>query len=427
MLASDTTFQLLAPMREALVMTIASILGPALDVLFVVFGAVLAFYALYLVVLVVAALFHRDRPEAAGRPGEAHSRIVALIPAHDEETLIARTVASLEAQSYPRELFDVVVIADNCTDGTAEAAAVAGARVLVRNEPDLRGKGQALRWAIERILAEPTPPDAVVIVDADSVADPELLARLVERLEGGAEAIQGESLLSNEGSPDAPLRAAAFLLINRARPTGRFVLHLPAALAGNGMLFSRRVLVEHPWSAFTSAEDVEYGLRLRIAGVDPVFARGAIVRSSAAPHSGAAEQQQLRWEGGKLHLARTYVPRLVAAAVRERRPSLLDAALEVSVPPVGFVAAGAGVATVTGAGLVWLDGLAVWALWPALLALVSLPVYVFVGLVAAKAPSWAYLSLARAPLLVGRKALTVSRLLRFRADTWVRTERPSDQ
>ncbi len=413
-------------MSEALVMAIASIAATVLDVLFVVLGAVLAVYAVYLVVLVVAALFHRPRPEAAGRPGEAHSRIVVLIPAHDEEALIARTVDSLQGQRYPRDLFEVVVVADNCTDATAEVAAEAGARVLVRNEPDLHGKGQALRWAIERILAEPAPPDAVAIVDADSVADPELLGRLAERLEAGAEAIQGESLLSNEGSPDAALRAAAFMLMNRARPTGRAVLHLPAALAGNGMLFSRRVLVEHPWSAFTSAEDVEYGLRLRVAGVDPVFARGAIVRSPPAPHSRAAEQQQLRWEGGKLHLARTQVPRLVATAFRERRPSLLDAALEVSVPPVGFIAGGAGLATVSGAVLVWLDGLAWWALWPALIALISLPVYVLVGLVAAKAPGWAYRSLARAPVLVLRKASSVSRLLRFRADSWVRTERPSD-
>jgi hypothetical protein len=350
-----------------------------------------------------------------------------LIPAHDEESLIARTVSSLDRQRYPAALFDVVVVADNCTDRTADVAAAAGARVLVRTEPDLRGKGQALRWAIERLLAEPTAPDAIVIVDADSVADPDLLPRLVERFEAGSEAIQGESLLSNEGSADAALRAAAFLLINRARPTGRFVLHLPAALAGNGMLFSRRVLEAHPWSAFTSAEDVEYGLRLREAGVDPVFARGAIVRSSAAPHSRAAEQQQLRWEGGQLHLARTHVPSLVARAFRERRPSMLDAALEVSVPPVGFLAAGSGLATLGGAALVWLDGLALWALTPSVIALVSLPVYVLVGLFAAQAPAWAYLSLARAPLLVARKALSLPRLLRFRADSWVRTERPSDQ
>jgi len=106
---------------------------------------------------------------------------------------------------------------------------------------------------------------------------------------------------------------------------------------------------------------------------------------------------------------------------------MLDAALEVSVPPVGFLAAGSGLATLGGAGLVWLDGLALWALTPAVIALVALPVYVLVGLFAAQAPSWAYLSLARAPLLVARKALSLPRLLRFRADSWVRTERPSDQ
>jgi hypothetical protein len=389
------------------------------DVLFTAAGALLALAALYLLVLAVAALFYRARePRAAGTED-----VTVLVPAHDEEASIAQCVRALKAQTYPAARREVVVIADNCTDATAEIAKQAGAEVLVRDEPDLRGKGRALQWAIERVLARESPPAAVIVVDADSRPDPDLIAGLVGRLEEGADAVQGESLLLDDGSPEQALRAAAFLLVNRTKPSGRTVLGLPAGLAGNGMLFSRRALTQHPWGAFSSTEDVEYGLALRAAGVKPVFARGAIVWSPVAPKGGAADTQQLRWEGGKLHLARTVGPRLVAQAFRDRRPALLEAAVDLAVPPLGYLATAAAGATAAGVALSWLDGLASWAVTPSALALVLIPVYVVVGLIAADAPSSSYRALAHAPWFVVRKAARAHRLLRFRPGSWVRTER----
>lgn len=391
----------------------------AFDFLFIVVGLLLAAAAAYLLVPAVVALFYRERQRAAG--GE--TRVVVLVPAHDEEPTITRCIKALQQQEYQRDRLEVVVIADNCTDGTARVAAEAGAEVLVRNEPTERGKGRALAWAIERLLGRENPPDAVVVMDADSSPDPRFLTEIVSRFEEGARAVQGESLLLADRSPEQALRSAAFLLVNRARPTGRSMLGLPSGLAGNGMLFASDLLAEHPWSAFSSAEDVEFGLALRTVGVKPVFARGAIVWSEAAPSGQAAETQQLRWEGGKLHLARTQIPRLVTEAFRQRRPDLLDAAAELAVPPLGYLAAGSAAVTASGAALAWLDGLAAWAVIPAAVALGAIPVYVVVGLIAARAPSSAYRALVRAPWFVVRKVARAHRLLRFRPDSWVRTER----
>jgi 1,2-diacylglycerol 3-beta-glucosyltransferase len=386
-------------------------------------GSFFAAWAVYLVVIVTAALFHRAPGPSRFDP---RSRIVVVVPAHDEEHYVGRTVQSLEAQTYPRELYEVLVVADNCTDETAAAARDAGAEVLVRDEPELRGKGHALQWAIERVLERPSPPDALVVVDADSVADPDFLTVLVSRFEAGAEVVQGESLLDEDGSPGAAMRAAAFLLVNRARPAGRSVLGLPADLSGNGMLFSRLVLLEHPWSAFTSTEDVEYTVRLRLGGIGPSFARGAILRSAPAPNPRAAEEQQLRWEGGQLHLARTYVPRLLARALRERRPGLIDTAVDLALPPLGFLTAGA-VATAAAAVALDATGHAPgWAVIPAGVAVVAIPVYVLVGFRAGQAPRSAYASLLRSPVFVLRKTSKAYRFVRFRADSWVRTERPRD-
>jgi hypothetical protein len=391
----------------------------AFDFLFVVIGLLLAAAAAYLLVPAVVALFYREQQRAAG--GE--TRVVVLVPAHDEERTIARCIESLQHQDYPAARREIVVIADNCTDGTARVAADAGAQVLVRDEPTERGKGRALAWGIDRLLGREDRPDAVVVMDADSSPDRRFLTEIVSRFEEGARAVQGESLLLADGSPEQALRSAAFLLVNRARPTGRSMLGLASGLAGNGMLFSSELLGEHPWSAFSSTEDVEYGLALRSAGVKPVFARGAIVWSEAAQSGEVAATQQLRWEGGKLHLARTQIPRLVTQGFRQRRPDMLDAAAELAVPPLGYLAAGSAAVTASGAALAWLDGLTSWAVIPAAVALAAIPVYVVVGLIAARAPSSAYRALLRAPWFIVRKVSRAHRLLRFRPDSWVRTER----
>lgn len=406
---------------------VASFAGTAGALVFAALGSVVAAFAVFQFVLAVAAVFYRGS-EPAAAIAAPRSRVVVLVPAHDEAALIARCVRSLRTQTYPADLYDVVVIADNCTDDTAAIARSAGAEVLVRNQPDERGKGRALHWAMNQLMARTPGPDAIVVVDADSVAVPEFLATLVRPFEGGAAAVQGESLLSEEGSPGAALRAAAFLLVNRARPAGRAVLGLPSHLAGNGMLFSRELLRAHPLDAFTSAEDVEYTIKLRLAGVRPVFAGGATVHSPAAPTAEAAAHQQLRWEGGKLHVARTQLPRLVVEALRRRQPSLLEAAFELAMPPLGLLTAAAIVGTVIGRLLVWAHVIPGWSLVPWLAAGGAIPLYVVIGLAAARAPASSYRALAGAPLFVLTKIVRAYRLFGFRADTWVRTERaPNDR
>ena len=384
-----------------------------------VVGSVFASFGLYQLLLATAAFRYRP-PRAAGTPTK---RVTVLVPAHNEEELIARCVESLNAQAYPHELYEVVVIADNCTDNTAEVARRAGASVLARNEPEARGKGHALRWAIDRLLAREWPPDAVAVVDADSVAEPAFLETLARPLEGGAPAAQGESLLFDDGSPAAAFRAGAFLLVNRTRPAGRAVLGLPCNLQGNGMLFSTELLRQNPWEAYSATEDLEYSIKLQLAGVEPTFAGGAVIQSPAAPSAEAASHQQLRWEGGKLHVARTRIGRVLAAALRRRDPKLLEVAFDLAVPPLGLLTALAAAGTTLTAVGIAVDFLPLWAIVPWAVALAAIPLYVLVGFRAARAPASAYRSLLRAPLFVLRKLGAVPRLLRFRPDSWVRTER----
>jgi cellulose synthase/poly-beta-1,6-N-acetylglucosamine synthase-like glycosyltransferase len=315
---------------------LASVALTAVTAAFFAAGCIAASFALYLVALSIGAFFYSER--SPGLPPS--TRIAVLIPAHNEGVLIARCVRSLCAQTYPSDLFEVVVVADNCSDETASIAAHAGAhRVMVRDEPADRGKGQALRWAIDRLIFAEPAPAAIVIVDADSVAAADLLTALVRRFEAGAQAVQGEYLLSGDGTIGSELRVSAFLLVNRVRPAGRAVLGLSTHLMGNGMLLSRDLLLAVPWTAFTSTEDLEYSLDLAMSGVKIAFAGDARVRAPTAPNPQAAAQQQLRWDGGKAYLVRTRLPGLVAAGVRQRRPALLEMAFSLAIPPLGLLAA----------------------------------------------------------------------------------------
>ena len=213
--------------------------GLAGTLLLAVAGGLTALAAAYLLLLALAAL--RPLRTAPSRPGG--KRLAVIVPAHNEAELLPRCLASLRAQNYPANLTRIVVVADNCTDDTPAIALASGAEVMIRNEPDLRGKGRALRWATDRLLAEADPVDAVAVVDADSIAAPGLLRGLESAMAAGAEAVQGEYLVLDDGSGTAtPLRQASFLLFHRTRFRGRAALGLPCSLVGNGMLLRRTLL-----------------------------------------------------------------------------------------------------------------------------------------------------------------------------------------
>ena len=326
-----------------------------------------------------------------------------------------------------------MVVADNCTDDTAQLAAAAGASVLVREEPNLRGKGRALRWAMDAVLdgvdaSMNRRPDAFVIVDADSVADPSLLAGLAGHFEAGSPIVQAEYLiLEDMSSARMRIRAVAFLLFHHVRFSGRAALGMPCHLVGNGILVSRELVETHPWDAFTGAEDLEYSISLRVEGILPVFAREALVRGPAPATRAAAQVQRERWEGGRLHVIRTSVPRLVREIVRHGRASLVETLVDLLVPPLGLLAVGASAGTVAFLAI-WSQGLVpIWvpALWIA--STVSIVGFVLIGLLAAGAPGWMYSSLLLAPAFIMRKLLGTLGVLRHRpVEKWIRTERPSE-
>ena len=286
--------------------------------------------------LLLLALASRRRAVLGTAP--AALRFDLIVPAHDEESGIARTVQSLLALEYPPHMRRVIVVADNCSDATAVRAEAAGASVLVRNDVSRRGKGHALAFAFEHSLKSGFA-HAVVVVDADSVVPPGLLGAFVARLQRGALAVQsGAAVLNLHDSWRTRLMALGLSLFNALRSLARENLELSCGLRGNGMCLSTLLLRARPYDAFSLVEDVEYGVELGRAGIRVHYADEVKVASAMVSSGKAASSQRRRWELGRLELARRLALPLLSHALRRRSAILLDLAVDLLVPPLSYLA-----------------------------------------------------------------------------------------
>jgi cellulose synthase/poly-beta-1,6-N-acetylglucosamine synthase-like glycosyltransferase len=352
-------------------------------------------------------------------PGRPSTRFAILVPAHDEEQMLPELLASLAALDYPSELARVHVVADNCSDRTAEIARAFGADVHERIDGERLGKGYALDWLWRRLEERPDASDAVIVVDADSVVSPNFLRVMDARLAQGERAIQGYYAVRRPAQAwTAALRAVALALRHYVRPLGRMGVGASAGLMGNGMAFSRALCREHRWSAALT-EDIEYHLALILAGERVSFAPDAVVLSEMPASLRAATTQNVRWEAGRREMLRRFGGRLIGEALRRRSFVLADAAIDLLAPPVSIVSAavlGCLIAAVV-AGSPVAAGLALAA--GALLAF-----HVFGGLILVRAPAALYRALLFTPLLVVWKLALYARLLLGLGPLrWVRTER----
>jgi 1,2-diacylglycerol 3-beta-glucosyltransferase len=212
-----------------------------------------------------------------------------VIPAHNEELGLPKTLHSLLVANDGN--LSITVIADNCTDGTADVATGFGVHCLVRTHATECSKGYALAWAIPQL----SPADVVVILDADSEVLPDFFQQLEAKFAAGAGVVQAKVVLEKGEAGEVRLVAAVGCEIENAVSAGLERLGRTITLRGNGMAFQARVLERFPWSAFALTEDAEYSGLLERHGVRVQFASNAIVKSEIAPSLAALTLQRKRW------------------------------------------------------------------------------------------------------------------------------------
>jgi len=393
------------------------------------FLILLAVPTLYLAVIVAAAwlvslIRMRSFVPSAFSPSSESFSVLVIVPAHNEESGLTRTLTSLDACRRSGIEIKVAVIADNCTDDTESVAAAGGALVFVRTDPAARGKGQALNWFIneQRQLVESV--DYCAIIDADTVVESAFVCACVGALAASRGLVaQGfYGVLNPNVCWRTRLMAAALAVFHHLRPLGRRALGGTAGLKGNGMMFHRSVLLQYGWPAFSNVEDVEFSVQLALDGVAVDYVPGARVYGEMPTGRRQAEIQRGRWEGGRWMLARTYIPQLVKAFLRKPRRVVLDAILDLTTPPLGLLIALQLVAAIVGL----LVGMP--TVWGGAIAMIAIAViYVGSGLFLRRESLSIWLALAAAPIYVLWKIIVYARL-RFRGDAgaWKRTPRENE-
>jgi hypothetical protein len=262
-------------------------------------------------------------------------RLAIVVPAHNEVASISDCVRSLSRCDRPPTLdaTSIIVIADNCTDQTAELASGAGARVIERDDSQRRGKGFALQFVFAKVLAEGF--DALLVVDADTVVDPNLLTEVVRLLDQGADGVQARYLpLEVTDSPRVRLRNVALTAFNFLRPLARDRLGLSCGITGNGFALRRETLEAVPYNADSIVEDLEYHVSIVRAGLRIRFASATTVRAPVPVSGVAACTQRARWEGGRARMIGKYAPALASEVIHNSR--LLEPLLELLLLPLAL-------------------------------------------------------------------------------------------
>ena len=304
---------------------------------------------LYLCVLSISAILTAKKRNAAHTKLSSllssQTRFAILIPAHNEETILSTLLESLSMLAYPQDKYTICVVADNCTDGTAELARTFGSvRVYERFDKLQRGKGYALNWLLHKLEEEQGrdksgPYDAYLILDADSVVVPTFLQSMARELAHGARAMQAcNTVLNSSESPSTALRLIAMTLVNHVRPLGRNGLRASSTLTGNGMCLSRDILLRYPWQAFSLAEDYQYYLTLIEHGERVRYVPEAVVRSQMPTTFAQMRTQDIRWESSEgNHTTWQVTLRLLRAGLSYHDFARIEAIAELLTPPLSLL------------------------------------------------------------------------------------------
>jgi cellulose synthase/poly-beta-1,6-N-acetylglucosamine synthase-like glycosyltransferase len=352
--------------------------------------------------------------------GPLSTRFAIVVPAHDEELLIGRLLESTRGQDYPGALFDTIVVADNCTDATAAIARSHGVTVLERFDERNRGKGYAIKWALETI--DLGRYDAVLIVDADCTIG----ANALRCLDGTLQEKSVIQCYNGVGNPDESwftrLLDVSRTINNRIYSPAKQRLGLSCELTGTGMCFATRTLREHGWDAFTVGEDWEYYAKLISKGETVGFDVDARVYHVESSSLRQATSQRMRWSSGRFAVAWKYGFGLLARGLAERSPVKFDAGLSLIFPNPSL-AMNFTLACLAGAFLAVPGHRAVLAVWFLFLALTQLAVFI-VGVFYTQNRLSKFLAIFVAPAFLAWKlGIDALSILGMGRKKWVRTER----
>ena len=262
----------------------------------------------------------RRRPPAhRGTPGRHH--IAVLIAARNESAVIGNLIDSIQAQDYPKELVDIFVVADNCTDDTAALCRGMGARVFERHDTNQVGKGHALNFLLQQIAREPDAEvfDGYLVLDADNVLAENYITEMNKTFSDGYEVLTSYRNSKNYGDNWISAGYALwFLREARYLNQSRMILGNSCAVSGTGFLFSKRVLARcgGGWNFFLLTEDIQFTIDNVVRGEKIGYCAGAVLYDEQPTTFAQSWRQRMRWAKGYLQVFRCYGGKLFRGIFR---------------------------------------------------------------------------------------------------------------
>lgn len=242
-------------------------------------------------------------------------KFMAIIPAHNEEAVVGNLIESLKKQNYNKDLYDIYVIADNCTDNTAQIAKDAGAIVYERFNESKKTKGYALDWFLQQKIRENADYDAVFVFDADNIVDSDFIKNMNKHLCQGEDVVQGYRDIKNPTDSWVTAGYAIFYwTMHRFYHLARYNLGLSPLLNGTGFMVRFETLKPDGWNTQTLTEDIEFSLQRIIKGKKLGWATDAVVYDEQPVGFTQSWKQRSRWTVGHMQCIKEYTKKLVIAA-----------------------------------------------------------------------------------------------------------------
>lgn len=255
-------------------------------------------------------------------------RFALITAAHNEDAVIRFHIESIKKLNYPEELYDIYVIADNCTDNTAQVARGEGVNVFERYSK-LRGKGYALEWMFNELYKmEDRHYDAICVFDADNVVSSNFLLEMNAKLKQGFRSIQG--YLDTKNPNDSWVTACyatAYWSMNRMWQLARYNLGLSNALGGTGLCLDYELLKKYGWGATCLTEDLEFTMKLLLNGIKTAWAHDCKVYDEKPVYFSQTWKQRTRWLQGHWDVALRYMVPLLKKGIKERKWYPIDGAI----------------------------------------------------------------------------------------------------
>lgn len=288
----------------------------------------LTIYSIYqLIVSLFSFIKLKEKPYVVNK----NHKFLIILPAHNEENVIGNLINSLKEVDYPKDLYDITVLVDNCTDNTEKIAKDAGVNTFVRVEedPKKRTKGYALQKYLRTILDDPSKDyDAFCVFDADNIVDKNFLNVMNKHLCQGEEVVQGYRDIKNPTDSWISSGYAIFYwMMNRFYHLARYNAGLSPLINGTGFMVKFDAIRESGWDTNTLTEDIEFSLKTIISGKKLGWAVDAICYDEQPVKFKPSWSQRQRWTMGHIQILKEYTVELAKAANENKTLMNLDGLL----------------------------------------------------------------------------------------------------